>query len=578
MIPESFIQEILNRIDVVDVVDQRVKLKKAGANYVACCPFHQEKSPSFTVSPSKQFYHCFGCGAHGSAISFLMEYDGLTFIESVESIANQLGLAVPNDQNNTKKDTAGDFKLEEILKKANHFFKKNLRSSDQAINYLKKRGLTGAVAREFQIGFAIDDWQGLKKEFQNYEELKLQTAGLVQKNDSGKIYDRFRNRIIFPIINAKSSIIGFGGRVINKEDQPKYYNSPETPLFKKSYEVYGLPQAKKGIRENKNILIVEGYMDVISLYQHGIQNAVATLGTATTIYHLKKLIRYSKKITFCFDGDHAGKEAAWKALNTAVEILEDDYEFYFLFLPEGEDPDTFITKNSIQDFKKYINQATPLTEFIVKKLTEKNDLISQENKIKFINNFEPIYKKINSNKYKIFLIKRVADLIHFSQREIEKMMNIVPTDNVQSGQQIKYSQSVKSSLTAKRKYILILVMKPELFNNNDEVFFQNNLIEDKIFKEIKNLMNLKDANIKNTASLFHSLLNKIDENILNELQNQMMNYSENLDLLEEFKGIQRSFYQHLNKNKQSQKFASLKNKKLSELTDEEKNFLKNYKK
>ena len=578
MIPESFIQEILNRIDVVDVVDQRVKLKKAGANYVACCPFHQEKSPSFTVSPSKQFYHCFGCGAHGSAISFLMEYDGLTFIESVQSIANQLGLAVPNDQPNTKKDTADDFKLEEILKKANQHFKKNLRSSDLAINYLKKRGLTGAVAREFQIGYASDDWQGLKKEFENYEEPKLQTAGLVQKNDSGKIYDRFRNRIIFPIINAKGNIIGFGGRVINSEDQPKYYNSPETPLFKKSYEVYGLPQAKKGIRDDKNILIVEGYMDVISLYQHGTQNAVATLGTATTIYHLKKLIRYSKKITFCFDGDNAGKEAAWKALNTAVDILEDDYEFYFLFLPEGEDPDTFIKTHSIQDFKKYIDHATPLTEFIVKRLTEKNDLSSQENKIKFINNFEPIYKKINSNKYKIFLIKRVADLIHFSQREIEKMMSIEPSENFSVPPQMKYSRSSKNSLTAKRKYILILTMKPELFKSEDEIFFQNNLVEDELFKQIKNSMEENNSNIKNTASLFHSLQNKIDENILDELQRQMMDYSENIDLLEEFKGIQNSFNQQLNSNKQSQQFAALKNKKLSEFSDEEKEFLKNYKK
>jgi DNA primase len=578
MIPESFIQEILNRIDVVDVVDQRVKLKKAGANYVACCPFHQEKSPSFTVSPSKQFYHCFGCGAHGSAISFLMEYDGLTFIESVQSIANQLGLAVPNDQPNTKKDTADDFKLEEILKKANQYFKKNLRSSDLAINYLKKRGLTGTVAREFQIGYAIDDWQGLKKEFENYEEPKLQTAGLVQKNDSGKIYDRFRNRIIFPIINAKGNIIGFGGRVINSEDQPKYYNSPETPLFKKSYEVYGLPQAKKGIRDDKNILIVEGYMDVISLYQHGIQNAVATLGTATTIYHLKKLIRYSKKITFCFDGDNAGKEAAWKALNTAVDILEDDYEFYFLFLPEGEDPDTFIKTHSIQDFKKYIDHATPLTEFIVKRLTEKNDLSSQENKIKFINNFEPIYKKINSNKYKIFLIKRVADLIHFSQREIEKMMSIEPSENFSVPPQMKYSRSSKNSLTAKRKYILILTMKPELFKSEDEIFFQNNLVEDELFKQIKNSMEENNSNIKNTASLFHSLQNKIDENILDELQRQMMDYSENIDLLEEFKGIQNSLNQQLNSNKQSQQFAALKNKKLSEFSDEEKEFLKNYKK
>ena len=578
MIPESFIQEILNRIDIVDVVDQRVKLKKAGANYVACCPFHQEKSPSFTVSPSKQFYHCFGCGAHGSAISFLMEYDGLTFIESVQAIANQLGLAVPNDQSNSKKDTADDFKLEEILKKANQYFKKNLRSSELAINYLKKRGLTGAIAREFQIGYAIDDWQGLKKEFEKYEEPKLQTAGLVQKNDSGKIYDRFRNRIIFPIINAKGNIIGFGGRVINKDDQPKYYNSPETPLFKKSYEVYGLPQAKKGIREDNNILIVEGYMDVISLYQHGIQNAVATLGTATTIYHLKKLIRYTKKITFCFDGDHAGKEAAWKALNTAVEILEDNYEFYFLFLPEGEDPDTFITKNSIEDFKKYIDQATPLTEFIVRRLTENNDLTSQENKIKFINNFEPIYKRIKSNKYKIFLIKKIADLIHFSQREIEKMMNIQATDNYSSSQQIKYSPSPKNSLTAKRKYILILVMKPEFFHKEDEIFFQSNLVEDELFKQIKKLMEENDSNIKNTASLLHSLVDKIDENILNELQKQVMDYSENIDLLEEFRGIQNSLRYQLNKRKQSQQFAALKNKKLSELRDGEKEFLKNYKK
>ena len=578
MIPESFIQEILNRIDVVDIVDQRVKLKKAGANYVACCPFHQEKSPSFTVSPSKQFYHCFGCGAHGSAISFLMEHDGLTFIESVQSIANQLGLAIPNDQSNAKKNKADDFKLEEIVKRANQHFKKNLRSSELAINYLKKRGLTGVVAREFQIGYASNDWQGLKKEFENYEELKLQTAGLVQKNDSGKIFDRFRNRIIFPIINAKGNIIGFGGRVINKEDQPKYYNSPETPLFKKSYEVYGLPQAKKGIREDNNILIVEGYMDVISLYQRGIQNAVATLGTATTIYHLKKLIRYSKKITFCFDGDHAGKEAAWKALNTAVEILEDDYEFYFLFLPEGEDPDTFITKNTIQDFKKYIDQATPLTEFIIKRLTEKNDLTSQENKIKFINNFEPIYKKINSNKYKIFLIKRIADLIHFSQRDIEKMMRIEPADNYSASKQIKYSPSVRNSLTAKRKYILILVMKPELFNSDDEVFFQSNLVEDELFKQIKKLFDENDSNIRNTASLLHSLTNKVDENILNELEKQMMDYSENIDLVEEFKGIQNFFSHQLNKTQQSQQFASLKNKKLSELSDEEKEFLKNYKK
>ena len=385
MIPESFIQEILNRIDVVDIVDQRVKLKKAGANYVACCPFHQEKSPSFTVSPSKQFYHCFGCGAHGSAISFLMEYEGLTFIESIQSIASQLGLSVPNEQKTSTSDKFDYSILEQALMKANQFYKKNLRASKEAIHYLKNRGLSGEIAKQFQIGFANQEWQGLQQVFKNYDDSILQTAGLVQKNEAGKLYDRFRNRIMFPIFNAKDNIIGFGGRVVDPDDTPKYYNSPETPLFKKSYELYGLSQSKKGIRDEQNILIVEGYMDVISLHQHGVQNAVATLGTATTIYHLKKLIRYSKKITFCFDGDNAGIEAAWKALNTAVEILEDDLEFYFMFLPQGEDPDTYIRNHSLDDFKQKINQATPLSDFIIKRLTTNNDLNSQENKIKFIN-------------------------------------------------------------------------------------------------------------------------------------------------------------------------------------------------
>src|SRR6056300_205282 len=246
MIPESFIQEVLNRIDVVDIVDQRVKLKKAGANYVACCPFHQEKSPSFTVSPSKQFYHCFGCGAHGSAISFLMEYDGLTFVESIQLIANQLGLTVPNEQSGGQ--VQNDYsRLEEVLLMANKFYKKILRETPVSINYLKNRGLSGETARQFQIGFSPNEWQGLQTVFSDYEENVLQAAGLVQRNEKGRLYDRFRNRIMFPILNAKNTIIGFGGRVIDDNEKPKYYNSPETPLFKKSYELYGIPQAKKGI-------------------------------------------------------------------------------------------------------------------------------------------------------------------------------------------------------------------------------------------------------------------------------------------------------------------------------------------
>jgi len=579
MIPESFIQEVLNRIDVVDIVDQRVKLKKAGANYVACCPFHQEKSPSFTVSPSKQFYHCFGCGAHGSAISFLMEYEGLTFIESIQSIASQLGLSVPNEQTTSKSDKSDYLILEQALMQANQFYKKNLRASKEAIHYLKNRGVSGEIAKQFQIGFANQEWQGLQQVFKNYDDAILQSAGLVQKNEAGKLYDRFRNRIMFPIFNAKDNIIGFGGRVIHADDTPKYYNSPETPLFKKSYELYGLSQSKKGIRDEQNILIVEGYMDVISLHQHGVQNAVATLGTATTVYHLKKLIRYSKKITFCFDGDNAGIEAAWKALNTAVEILEDDLEFYFMFLPEGEDPDTYIRNHSLDDFKKMINQATPLSDFIIKRLTSNNDLNSQENKIKFINNFEPIYKKMSSPKYKIFLLKRVSELIHLSQVEIEKMVGGKPlTVNQSMNTKIKYSASAKNTLTAKRKYILIVLIHPKLFNPADEKVFQGNSVDDEIYKAILSIIQGNDAPFENSASLINGLADRVEEKLINELQNQIMNYAENIDLEAEFTLVQSVLNNISTKQIQSQKLAALKNKKLSELTAEEKDFLKNFKK
>ncbi len=579
MIPESFIQEVLNRIDVVDIVDQRVKLKKAGANYVACCPFHQEKSPSFTVSPSKQFYHCFGCGAHGSAISFLMEYEGLTFIESIQSIASQLGLSVPNEQTNSKSDKSDYLILEQALMQANQFYKKNLRASKEAIHYLKNRGVSGEIAKQFQIGFANQEWQGLQQVFKNYDDPILQSAGLVQKNEAGKLYDRFRNRIMFPIFNAKDNIIGFGGRVIHADDTPKYYNSPETPLFKKSYELYGLSQSKKGIRDEQNILIVEGYMDVISLHQHGVQNAVATLGTATTVYHLKKLIRYSKKITFCFDGDNAGIEAAWKALNTAVEILEDDLEFYFMFLPEGEDPDTYIRNHSLDDFKKMINQATPLSDFIIKRLTSNNDLNSQENKIKFINNFEPIYKKMSSPKYKIFLLKRVSELIHLSQVEIEKMVGGKHlTVNQSMNTKIKYSASAKNTLTAKRKYILIVLIHPKLFNPQDEKVFQGNSVDDEIYKALLSIIQGNDAPFENSASLIHGLAYRVEEKLINELQIQIMNYAENIDLEAEFTLVQSVLNNISTKQIQSQKLAALKNKKLSELTTEEKDFLKNFKK
>jgi DNA primase len=580
MIPESFIQEILNRTDVVDIVDQRVKLKKSGANYSACCPFHQEKSPSFTVSPSKQFYHCFGCGAHGSAISFLMEYEGLTFVEAIQTIATQLGLTVPNEKSSSPEKKQQFQQLESSLLKANQYYKKNLRSSKEAINYLKKRGLSGEIAREFQIGFSPNSWQGLQQLFKDYEDLTLQEAGLTQKNEKGKIYDRFRNRIMFPIFNAKDNIIGFGGRVIDEAEKPKYYNSPETPLFKKSYELYGLPQSRKAIRDEQNILIVEGYMDVISLHQNSIQNVVATLGTATTIFHLKKLIRYSKKITFCFDGDQAGYEAAWKALNTVLEILEDDHEFYFLFFEQGDDPDTFIRKHSIDEFKTKIKGAMPLTEFIFQRFFKQNEMVTQEDKIKFMNYFEPIYKKIKSQKYRIFLVKKVSDLVQMSQIEIEKMIggshgNHLVENKIQN--KIKYSGSAKNSFTAKRKYILILLMNPEWIENNLK-YFNGNTIDDEIFKVIISLVKKDTGSFKNSASILRALSRFVDEKLILELESQIINFVDNIDISAEFKKVSAVLENICEKQNQSQQFAALKNKKLSDLTSEEKDFLKNYKK
>lgn len=394
MIPESFIQELLNRVDVVEVVDRKVQLKKAGANFVACCPFHKEKTPSFSVSPSKQFYHCFGCGAHGSAISFLIEYDGMTFVEAVNELANTAGLKVPNEQNVGTKEVKNNQKLEQVMQSTNIFFQKQLRQSNKAIAYLKERGLTGQIAKEFAIGYAPEGWSNLEKNLTNYDTEDLIKAGLIQKNEQGKFYDRFRDRIMFPIINEKGVVIGFGGRVINPEDTPKYYNSPETPLFQKSFELYGLINARKAIRTENYVLVVEGYMDVAALAQHDIRNVVATLGTATTQFHIKKLMRYTQEIVFCFDGDQAGKEAAWRALNNALEALNDNLNLKFLFLPDNHDPDSYVRENSKEAFTKMVDAALPFSEYLIKYLTEKNNLASQEKKVKFLNEVEPILKKL----------------------------------------------------------------------------------------------------------------------------------------------------------------------------------------
>src|SRR5258706_610060 len=345
MIPDSFKQDLVNRIDIVDVVSRYVQLKKAGANFQGLCPFHSEKTASFTVSPAKQFYHCFGCGAHGNAIGFLMAYASLGYVDAVKELAASAGLQVPDKRPRSPQEAARKERepdLYAVMEKAMAFYRAQLKAAPRAIEYLKRRGLTGEIAARFRIGYAPDGWQGLKEAFPDYEDKTLVELGLViQGEEENKRYDRFRDRIMFPIFSARGFVIGFGGRVID-DGEPKYLNSPETPLFEKGREVYGLVQARDAIRAARRVLVVEGYMDVVALAQFDVGYAVATLGTATTPVHVSKLLRLADEIVFSFDGDAAGRKAAWRAPEVSLPLAEAQKPLPFPFLPDGEAPDTFL--------------------------------------------------------------------------------------------------------------------------------------------------------------------------------------------------------------------------------------------
>ena len=377
MIPNDFIAQLLSRVDVVEVIDRLVPLKKAGQNYQACCPFHKEKSPSFSVSPTKQFYHCFGCGAHGSAITFLMEYSGKSFPDAVEELAQNIGLTVPNDNTRQADPQAGG--LFDVMITAAGFYKQQLKSSPIAIEYFKKRGVSGDVARRFHLGWAPVGWQPLAEAFDDYaDNVLLETAGLIATGDGGKRYDRFRERVMFPILNQQGAVIGFGGRILGSKDDatsgakdgagPKYLNSPETPIFSKGRELYGLFQAQAAIRKINRVLVVEGYMDVVALAQYGVEYVVATLGTATTEAHTQRLLRLADEVVFSFDGDSAGQRAAWRALENALPALRDGKQVRFLFLPTEHDPDSYVREFGQAAFEEMVANALPLSEYWIREL------------------------------------------------------------------------------------------------------------------------------------------------------------------------------------------------------------------
>ncbi len=404
MIPKDFIDTLLGRVDIVDVIDRRVPLKKAGQNYQACCPFHQEKSPSFTVSPTKQFYHCFGCGAHGTAIGFLMEYGGLSFVDAVKELAEDTGLAVPEDAGFSPRPKAAP-QLGQALDAVATFYRHQLKNTQRAIDYLKNRGLTGTIAARFGLGFAPAQADGLKAVFPDYQATELATVGLVIDGEHGR-YDRFRDRIMFPIRNSKGNVIGFGGRILD-QGEPKYLNSPETPLFSKGSEIYGLFEARQAVRAAGKVVVVEGYMDVVALAQFGIAYAVATLGTATTPVHARTLLRHTDKVFYCFDGDDAGRKAAWRALENTLDALQDGKEAAFLFLPEGDDPDTYVRANGAAALENLLQQqAVPLSEFMVRHLIENEAITTQESRARVLKTAQPLLARLAGAPLLAALIRR----------------------------------------------------------------------------------------------------------------------------------------------------------------------------
>jgi len=422
-IPEKFIEDLMTRVDIVDVIDSRVPLKKAGKDYKACCPFHEEKTPSFTVSPDKQFYHCFGCGEHGTAIGFLMNYDRMSFPEAVRELASRVGMEVPQEAHSAQSESgSSNQRLLELLTQADTFFQAQLREhaeAGKATGYLKGRGLSGEIAAEFGIGLAPMGWDNLLKAIGKDEPTReaMVVAGLAVRKDNGGYYDRFRDRVIFPIHDYRGRIVGFGGRILPtsepdagdaKSGAAKYLNSPETPVFHKGREVYGLFRARDGIKREQRVLVVEGYMDVVALAQFGIDFAVATLGTATTRDHLERLFRFSPEVVFAFDGDRAGREAAWRALENVLPIMSSGRQVSFLFLPDGEDPDSLVRKEGQDKFAERIRSATPLGEYLVDALARKVDLERMDGRARLVDLATPLIQKMPDGIFRQMLVDRLA--------------------------------------------------------------------------------------------------------------------------------------------------------------------------
>lgn len=474
LIPSQFIDELLTRVDIVDVIDARVPLKKAGKNLQACCPFHSEKTPSFTVSPDKQFYHCFGCGAHGTAVGFLMEFDQLSFPEAIQELADSVGMQVPVNQQVSQQP--GRQNLYDLLDKVSQFYVHQLHNhpqKQQFQDYIRSRGLSDEIVQRYGIGMAPPGWDNVLKTFggQQHSQEQLLEGGLVIRNDQGRVYDRFRKRLMFPIHDRRGRVIAFGGRVIDPEDAPKYLNSPETPVFHKGRELYGLYQARKANRQMQRILIVEGYMDVIALAQQGISNAVATLGTATTSDHLRLLTRAAPEVVFCFDGDRAGQDAAWRAAENALPVLGGNFELKFMFLPEGEDPDTLVKKIGANAFSAEIDQAQSYSTFFFDTLCKRVDTSSMDGRARLVELAKPYLRHVPAGMYRDMLEQRLSELAKTPRQTLSKHLDKRAANPAPK----RAGQKISGNMTPVRLAITILLQYPQLRRHLSDTELLKNL-------------------------------------------------------------------------------------------------------
>ena len=420
-IPQDFIDDLIARADIVEVVGRRVQLKKAGREFKACCPFHDEKTPSFTVSPGKGFYHCFGCGAHGTAIGFLMEYDHMSFVEAIESLASSMGVEVPRDESDQPARRYDE--LFSLMTTVEKHWQAALRDNEAAVAYLKQRSIDGETARRFGIGYAPDGWSNVLDRFGKTAEAtdRLLATGLIIRKDNGKHYDRFRDRIMFPIRDQRGRTIGFGGRAIG-DAEPKYLNSPETVLFHKGSELYGLYEARQALRQIDNLVVVEGYMDVVALARHGINFAIATLGTATTTEHLNRLFRLTENVTFCFDGDRAGRAAAWRALENALPQVREGRQIRFVILPDGHDPDSYVNEFGAAAFAKAVDEGIALSDFLIGELSGQVDMTTVDGRARLAELAKPLIRRIPAGVYRELLTDSLANAVGLTAPKLEKMI------------------------------------------------------------------------------------------------------------------------------------------------------------